>query len=106
MWKRYPLEACPVNSGLANGDHSAHSSNGGSGSSGRSTGRSVGSSGGRRAAPPAGDAAETMAQRGLPGMSALPEDSDVINTQQVSKQLFHHCHPLPPKVASSWQRSL
>ena len=47
-----------------------------------------------------------MAQRGLPGMSALPEDIDVINMQQVSKQLFHHCHPLPPKVASSWQRSL
>ena len=33
-----------------------------------------------------------MAQRGLPGMSALPEDSDVINMQQVSKQLLQ-CFP-------------
>ncbi len=69
--------------GLANGDGSGHSSNGGSGS-GRSRG-SRGSSGGRRALHPAPEPAEPLTNQTQHGMGALPEDSDVIGEQQVGQ---------------------
>ncbi len=72
---------------LANGDGSAHSSNGGSGSgrsrgSGRSPGRSGESSGG------CPDPAELLTMQGQHGMGVLPEDSDVIGMQQVVQHLL------------------
>lgn len=55
-------------------DGSIHSSNGGSG-------RSGGSSGGRKTVA---DAAELLKLPGQHGMGALPEDSDVIGAAHVS----------------------